>query len=66
LLEDYVKGVEMNRLYSIVGTKALGLSSAVVVPVVMLIAVVTAVAGLVVGIDHWKAKNGFWTRFKSS
>jgi hypothetical protein len=56
----------MNRLYSIVVTKALGLSSAVVVPIVMLIAVVTAVARVIVGIDRWKARNGFLTGSKSS
>ena len=55
----------MNRLYSIVGAKALGLSSAVALPIIMLIAVVTAVAGLVVSIGQWKVRNGFLTRFRS-
>ena len=56
----------MYKLYSMVGTKALGLSSAVVLPVAMLIALVTAIAGLVLGIDQRKAKNGSLTRSKSS
>jgi hypothetical protein len=56
----------MNKLYSIVGVSALGLSSAVVLPILILIAVVSSVAGLVISIGNWKSRNGFLARFKSS
>ena len=56
----------MSTLYSIVGATALGFSSAVVIPTLMLLAVVTGVAALVIGIGDWKVRNGFLTRFKSS
>jgi hypothetical protein len=55
----------MYRLYSIVGVAPLALSSAVVFPILMLIAVVTAVTGLVVALDRCEVRNGI-KRFKSS
>ena len=56
----------MSRLYAIVGATALGLSSAVVLPILMLIAVVTGIAVLVIGLGNWKVRNGYLAMFKSS
>ena len=39
-----------------------GLSSAVVIPIVMLMAVVSGVAALVLGIGHWKSRRGYINR----
>jgi hypothetical protein len=47
----------MNKLSSIVGVAPLAVSSAVVVPLLMLVAVVAAVVDLVVGMDYWKTRK---------
>jgi hypothetical protein len=52
------KGVAMDSLYMVTGSSALGLSSAVILPILMLGAVVTSVAGLAIGIGRWKARHG--------
>jgi hypothetical protein len=56
----------MNKLYAIAGAAALAGSSAVVVPVLMLIAVLTAVTALVVALDHREPRNGFVKTINSS
>jgi hypothetical protein len=52
----------MVRLYSLAGAVGSGLSSAVVIPIVMLIGVVSGVAALVLGIGHWKSRRGYINR----
>lgn len=56
----------MNSLYTIVGSSALDISSAVILPTLMLTAVVTSVAGLAIGIGRWKARHGYISRFEPS
>jgi hypothetical protein len=56
----------MNSLYTIAGVAPLALSSAVVLPILLLIGVVTAVAGLVVAIDRRHVRKRAPIRFKSS
>jgi hypothetical protein len=48
----------MLKLYSAAGAAGSGLSSAIVVPLVMLIGVLTAVTGLVLGLGRWKSRHG--------
>jgi hypothetical protein len=64
----YPKGVvsHMLKFYSAAGAAGSGLSSAVVVPIVMLVAVLTGVTGLVLGIGRRKARRGDSSRFDNS
>jgi hypothetical protein len=56
----------MIKFYSAAGAAGSAISSAVLVPIVMLVGVVTAVAGLVLGIGRWKVRHGYIRRFDSS
>jgi hypothetical protein len=56
----------MNKLYSIIGVSALGESSAIVLQMFILMSVLAGVAWLAIGIGHWKVRNRFITKFKSS
>ena len=48
----------MLKFYSAAGAASSGLSSAILVPLMMLIGVLTAVTGLVLGIGRWKSRHG--------
>jgi hypothetical protein len=52
----------MDRFYTLAGAVSSGLSSAVIIPIVMLIADVSGVAALVLGIGHWKSRHGYINR----
>ncbi|HEY7553437.1 MAG TPA: hypothetical protein VIH18_01400 [Candidatus Binatia bacterium] len=52
----------MHKFYTLAGGVGSGLSSAVIIPIVMLIAVVSGVAALVLGIGHWKSRRGYINR----
>jgi hypothetical protein len=56
----------MNSLYTIAGSSALGISPAVILPILILTAVVTSVAGLAIGIGRWKARHGYINRVEPS
>ena len=55
----------MVKISSIAGAAASGVSAGVVVPVVMLIGVLSAVTGVVLGIGRWKERRGYIRRFNS-
>ena len=52
-------------LFSIFGLMALGIFSAVVLPISIIAAVCVAVAALVISIGEWKIRMGLFPRFKS-
>jgi hypothetical protein len=52
----------MHKFYTLTGGVGSGLSSAVIIPIVMLMAVVSGVAALVLGIGHWKSRRGYIKR----
>jgi hypothetical protein len=55
----------MSRLYSIFNSEALGLSSALVLDIIIIVAICVGLAGLVVSLGKWKISMGFLPRFKS-
>jgi hypothetical protein len=55
----------MSRLYSIFNSEALGLFSAVVLHVIIIVAICVGIAGLVVSLGKWKISMGLLPRFKS-
>jgi hypothetical protein len=52
----------MDKFYTFVDAAASGLSPAIVIPIVMLVVVLSSVAGLVIGIGRWKARSGYVNR----
>jgi hypothetical protein len=56
----------MIKSYSILASASSGLSSAVLIPIVMLIGVVMGIAGAVVGIARREARNGVSRNSKRS
>ena len=52
-------------LFSIFGLMALGIFSAVVLPISIIAAVCLVVAALVISIGEWKIRMGLFPRFKS-
>ena len=52
----------MHKFYTLAGAVGAGLSSAAIIPIVMLIGVVSGIAALVLGIGHWKSRRGYINR----
>jgi hypothetical protein len=48
----------MLKFSSAAGTVGSGLSSAILVPLMMLIGVLTGVTGLILGLGRWKSRHG--------